>query len=102
MLAQQSRIVVMDEPTASLDLGNRILVLNTIRELARSGLAIVLSTHEPEHAFVVADQVAILGKNRFAVGPVDEVITSDELSQLYEVALKVERTPSGRFVVGPA
>jgi iron complex transport system ATP-binding protein len=101
-LAQQSRIVVMDEPTASLDLGNRILVLNTIRELARSGLAIVLSTHEPEHAFVVADQVAILGKNCFAVGSVDQVITSDELSQLYGVALTVERTPSGRFVVGPA
>jgi iron complex transport system ATP-binding protein len=101
-LAQQSRIIMMDEPTASLDLGNRILVLNTIRELARSGLAIVLSTHEPEHAFVVADQVAILGKNRFAVGPVNEVITSDELSLLYGVALKVERTPSGRFVVGPA
>jgi iron complex transport system ATP-binding protein len=101
-LAQQTRIVVMDEPTASLDLGNRILVLDTIRELAESGLAVVLSTHEPEHAFVVADRVAILGRDRFAIGPVEAVMTSQELSQLYGVALNVEQTPSGRFVVGPA
>jgi iron complex transport system ATP-binding protein len=101
-LAQQSRIIVMDEPTANLDLGNRILVLNTIRRLADDGLAVVLSTHEPEHAFVVADQVAILGKDRFVVGSVREVLTSDELSRLYGVALSVELTLRGRFVVGPA
>jgi iron complex transport system ATP-binding protein len=101
-LAQRASIIMMDEPTASLDLGNRTLVLDTIRKLACDGLAVVLSTHEPEHVFVVADQVAILGKNRFTVGPVHEVITSAELSQLYGVALTVEKTPSGRFVVGPA
>jgi iron complex transport system ATP-binding protein len=101
-LAQQTRVILMDEPTASLDLGNRILVLDTIRGLARSGLAVVLSTHEPEHAFVVADRVAILGRDRFATGPVEAVMTSQELSQLYGVGLNVERTPSGRLVVGPA
>jgi iron complex transport system ATP-binding protein len=101
-LAQRTRIVVMDEPTASLDFGNRILVLDTIRSLAKSGLAIVLSTHEPEHAFVVADTVAILGRDRFAIGPVEAVMTAQQLSQLYGVALSVERTPSGRLVVSPA
>jgi iron complex transport system ATP-binding protein len=101
-LAQQTQIVVMDEPTASLDLGNRILVLDTIRALARNGLAVVLSTHEPEHAFVVADRVAILGRDRFVAGPVEAVMTSHALSELYGVALTVEQTPSGRFVVGPA
>jgi iron complex transport system ATP-binding protein len=101
-LAQRTRIIVMDEPTASLDLGNRIKVLDTIRGLARTGLAVVLSTHEPEHAFAVADCVAILGKSRFVSGTVEAVMTSDELSRLYGIALKVERTPSGRSVVGPA
>jgi iron complex transport system ATP-binding protein len=101
-LAQEARVVVMDEPTASLDLSNRILVLDTIRALAKSGLAIVLSTHEPEHAFVVADRVAILGRDHFATGPVEAIMTSQELSRLYGVALDVEQTPSGRLVVGPA
>ena len=102
-LAQQARIIMMDEPTASLDLGNRILVLDTIRALAKNGLAVVLSTHEPEQAFVAADQVAVLGQdNRFITGPVNAVLTSKELSLLYGVDLLVERTPLGRFVVGPA
>jgi iron complex transport system ATP-binding protein len=102
-LAQQTRIVMMDEPTASLDLANRILVIDTVRKLAGNGLAVVLSTHEPEQAFVVADRVAILGKeNRFVVGAVEAVMTSDELSRLYGVPLTVEQTPSGRFVVGPS
>jgi iron complex transport system ATP-binding protein len=92
----------MDEPTASLDLGNRILVLNTIRSLAREGLAIILSTHEPEQAFAVANRVAAFGRNSHLVtGPVEAVLTSPQLSELYGVALQVEKTPSGRFVVGP-
>ena len=102
-LAQQSRIIMMDEPTASLDLANRLLVLDTIRTMVRSDIAVVLSTHEPEQAFVVADQVAALGRDsRFVTGPVATVLTSGELSRLYGVALAVEQTPSGRFVVGPA
>ena len=101
-LAQKANIVMMDEPTASLDLGNRSLVLDTIRGLSANGLTIVLSTHEPEHAFVVADQVAILGRDRFVTGPVQTTMTSDELSRLYGLPLRVEQTLSGRSVVGPA
>lgn len=102
-LAQQAHIIMMDEPTASLDLGNRILVLDTIRTLAKNGLAVLLSTHEPEQAYVTANQVAVLGRsNRFVTGAVESVLTSAELSQLYGVDLLVEQTPLGRFVVGPA
>jgi iron complex transport system ATP-binding protein len=101
-LAQEARVIIMDEPTASLDLGNRIVVLDTITRLARSGLAVVLSTHEPEHAFVVADRVAILAKDGFVTGPVESVLTAGQLSRLYGVELMVERTGSGRWVVGPA
>ncbi len=102
-LAQESRIIFMDEPTASLDLGNRVRVLRTVRALAQEGLAIVLSTHEPEHAFEIADHVAVLGHgNRFVTGEVKAVLTAEALSGLYGVPLNVERTPSGRHVVGPA
>ncbi|MFE0756879.1 ABC transporter ATP-binding protein [Inquilinus sp. NPDC058860] len=101
-LAQQAGVVVMDEPTASLDLGNRLMVLDRIRALAGDGLAVLVSTHEPEHAFAVADQVAVLEPGgRFEAGPVDAVLTPDRLTRLYGVALTVERTASGRSVVSP-
>ena len=102
-LAQRAGAIIMDEPTASLDLANRLLVLDRIAELARDGLAVLISTHEPEQAFAIADRVAVIGRdNHFATGPVDAVLTPEQLTRLYGVALTVERTPSGRLVVGPA
>ena len=101
-LAQRAGMVVMDEPTASLDLANRILVLDRIRALAADGLAVLVSTHEPEHAFAVADQAAVLGSGGwFEAGPADAVLTPERLSRLYGVALTVERTAKGRRVVSP-
>jgi iron complex transport system ATP-binding protein len=102
-LAQQARTIVMDEPTASLDLANRYLVLEKIAGLAADGLALLVSTHEPEQAFAVADRVAVIGhNNHFAIGPTETVLTPEQLSRLYGAALTVERTPSGRLVVGPS
>jgi iron complex transport system ATP-binding protein len=99
-LAQQARIIVMDEPTSSLDLGNRLRVLDKIRGLADNGLAVLVSTHEPEQAFAIADRVALLGAgNRFTTGAVDIVLDSQQLTLLYGVDLSVEETPSGRRVV---
>jgi iron complex transport system ATP-binding protein len=101
-LAQQARAIVMDEPTASLDFGNRIMVLDRVAKLAESGLAVLISTHEPEQAFAIADHVAVMGRdNQFRTGPVEAVLTAAQLSALYGVPLTVERTPSGRMVVGP-
>ncbi len=101
-LAQRARIVVMDEPAASLDLGNRLLVQRKIRALADDGLAVLLSTHEPEQVFEIADRVALLEpQGRFAAGPLDALLDAEQLTRLYGVALAVERTPSGRRVVSP-
>ncbi len=100
-LAQQAGAVVMDEPTASLDLANRLLVLDRVAALAEDGLAVLISTHEPEQAFAIADRVAVIGRdNHFATGPVDTVLNAQQLTRLYGVPLTVERTPSGRLVVG--
>jgi iron complex transport system ATP-binding protein len=102
-LAQDARIIVMDEPTASLDLGNRMLVLEKIRALAGQGLAILIATHDPEQAFDFADRVAVLTPQRaFLSGNVDAILTQDLLASLYGIDLVVEITPNGRRVVSPA
>src|ERR1700722_19121851 len=69
-LAQETPILVLDEPTASLDFGNQALVLARIRELAGHGFGIVLSTHDPDHALMVATRVAVLAARGLrALGP---------------------------------
>lgn len=102
-LAQRAGVILMDEPTASLDLGNRIRVLDVVRRLADDGLAVLVSTHEPEQAFAVADRAAVIEPGgAFETGPVATLLTAERLSRLYGVALAVETAPSGRHVVGAA
>jgi iron complex transport system ATP-binding protein len=89
-LAQQPAILVMDEPTASLDFGNQVRVLGEIEHLARRGMAVMLSTHDPDHAFLCAHQVALLHQGRLArLGPPDEVITRESLREVYGVEVTV-------------
>jgi iron complex transport system ATP-binding protein len=93
-LAQEARIVVMDEPTANLDFGNQVRVLEHIQSLARSGIGVLLSTHDPDQAFLCADRVAMLHEGRLAhLGAPDEVITSVSLKQIYGVDVAVTRVP---------
>lgn len=99
--AQQAAAIVMDEPTASLDLANRRHVLDLVEELARGGVGVLLSTHDPEQALRLADRVATLDAHgTFRAGAAGDLLTQDHLSALYGVELRLERTPSGRPVIG--
>ncbi|HLH92414.1 MAG TPA: ABC transporter ATP-binding protein [Xanthobacteraceae bacterium] len=102
-LAQEAPILVLDEPTASLDFGNQALVLTRIRELARHGFGIVLSTHDPDHALMVASRVAVIADGGLrAIGPPADVVTPATLSAIYRTPVLVEQTPSGHRVCVPA
>jgi iron complex transport system ATP-binding protein len=93
-LAQEPRILVMDEPTASLDFGNQVRVLSQIATLAASGIAVVLSTHDPDHVFLCGDRVGLLhGGALEAIGPPEEVITPAALQRIYGVEVQVVELP---------
>lgn len=85
-LAQQAQVLVMDEPTASLDFGNQLRLLDTVRALADRGIGVVLSTHQPQHAVQVADRIALIaGGTLQACGAPATVATPRQLSLLYGV-----------------
>ena len=96
-LAQGSGILVMDEPCAGLDLGNQTRLIGVIRDLARDGYSILLTTHLPDHAFAVCGQVALLkdGRLRGPAAP-EALLTADALGALYGTAVDVIRVPAGR------
>ncbi len=93
-LAQDARIIVMDEPTANLDFGNQVRVMQHIQSLTQSGIGVLLSTHDPDQAFLCADRVAMLHEGRLTrFGVPDEVITSESLKQIYGVDVAVTQVP---------
>jgi iron complex transport system ATP-binding protein len=99
-IAQDCPVVLMDEPTASLDFGNKLRVAAEVRALAARGAAVLLSTHDPQQALDLADAVMLLSRDGGGrVGPPADLITAPELTRLYGVAVRVERTASGDSVV---
>lgn len=84
-IAAGSPILVLDEPATGLDLKNQARVLTLLRELMAGGMALLLSTHHPDHALHLADRVVLLGSGSVRTGPAAELLTDAELSALYGV-----------------
>lgn len=98
-LAQEPRVLVMDEPTASLDFGNQVRVLDRIAALRGEGMAVLMSTHHPDHATDVADRVLLIKRGRaVGEGAPREVLTADALASLYDI--DPQRLSRSRWSVG--
>lgn len=89
-LAQEPRILIMDEPTASLDFGNQIKVLCHVKQLAGMNIAVLMSCHFPEHAFLYSNRVVLLNEGRILhSGTPGETITAERLKTLYGVEVDI-------------
>ena len=102
-LAQEPRLLVLDEPTASLDFGNQVRVLERIAALARTGIAILFSSHDPDHAFLCAQRALLLAEGRaLEIGAPGDVIRPDSLQRLYGVSVQVLPVAGGGHTCLPS
>jgi iron complex transport system ATP-binding protein len=94
-LTQEPRVLLLDEPTAHLDLKHQIAVLELIKSLAHEhGLAVLLTLHDLNLAALYADRIALMEEGRVvAQGAVGEVLTADRLSAVYGVPVAVSKHP---------
>jgi iron complex transport system ATP-binding protein len=89
-LAQEPQFIVLDEPTASLDFGNQGKVIREIRALAASGLGVLFTTHDPNHAMRAADRAYLLKQgSRLAEGVTGSVLNRAQLEALYGAPVDV-------------
>lgn len=95
-LAQKTRVIVMDEPTAHLDFRHEMNVLETIVKLVTDHkVAVVMATHFPNHAYYFENNlqsttVALMNETNFsAVGRPSNVLSEDSLKLLYNVNAKI-------------
>ena len=100
-LAQQTDVILLDEPTAFLDYGSKVSVMRLLRQLAREqGKAILLSTHDLEIAFQTADEVWILQHDGLQTGTLDVLEEHGAVSGfLAKSGLRYE-AESRRIVIG--
>ncbi len=85
-LAAKPELLILDEPESNLDFKNRLIVLETLRSLAKGGMAVIFNTHYPEHALQHADRSLLLGKDgRALFGETDIIVTRDHIREAFGV-----------------
>jgi len=98
VIAQAPRILLLDEPTAHLDLGNKERVLGLVREMVAEGVTALFTTHEPDLAAALADAVVLVRDGKIiAAGALNAVFTSENLSQTYGIPVHVYQV-EGRHI----
>lgn len=91
-LAQQPKLLVMDEPTSSLDFGNQNNVLEKMRLLSRKGMSILMVTHNPDHALFCADKVVMMKRDGTMLrkGTPAETVSEESIQEIYKTRVKID------------
>jgi iron complex transport system ATP-binding protein len=91
-LVHNPQTLLFDEPSNALDIGAQVQLRETMRQLAQSGLAIVLVTHHVSEIIPEIERVVLLRGGRIvADGPKDEILSTAQLSELFGVPVRVSR-----------
>jgi len=101
-LAQEADVLFLDEPTASLDLGHEMELLELVRRLVAEGLSALVVTHQLNLAARFADRMVLLAEGRVvASGAPAEVLQADQVSRVFRWPVTVAQSPEGRPQIVP-
>ena len=102
VLTQEPDLLILDEPTSHLDFGNQIKLLELIENLSKKGLAIIMSSHFPDHTFLGSNKVAIMKNKMFiALGNPFDVVTKENLKKAYDIDIELIEVSKSRRVCVP-
>jgi len=103
-LAQEPRVLFLDEPTAFLDLGHQVAAMSMAQLAARGGLCVVAVLHDLNLAAAACDRVVVLSRGRVVVeGTPSDVLTEERVREVWQVPVwRGENAATGAAVVLPA
>ncbi len=89
-LAQEARFIILDEPTSNLDYGNQVRVIRKVNELKKQSVGILMATHSPDHALMVASRVIMINEGKlYKSGDPITTITAENLKNIYGIEVSV-------------
>lgn len=89
LLAQQTDIVLLDEPVSSLDPRFQILIMRVLRQLAQGGRTVILSLHDANLAHAYCDHaLLLLGDGRWQAGSCEQVVNAESLTRLFDTSFR--------------
>lgn len=98
-LAQRADLLLLDEPTSHLDLGNKKRLVACLQNLVAGGTTILFTSHEPEVVAVLADQVVLMRAGQvLGSGSLEEIWQAERLSEAYGIPVQVHRFNGHRYL----
>jgi manganese transport system ATP-binding protein len=82
-LAQQGRVLLLDEPFAGVDVKTEKMMINLLMDLRDAGYTILISTHDLDSITTFCDQVVLINRTILAYGETSEVFTEENLSRTF-------------------
>jgi len=99
-LAQKPKLLLLDEPTAHLDLYNKYKLLELLRKLIEQGVTILFTTHEPEMASILATDLILINRGRILYsGKLEDILTNERLSETYQIPVRVVKVDGRKVVI---
>lgn len=100
-IAQEPKLLLLDEPTAHLDFKNQVTTLETVRRLSRErGIGVVMSLHDPNHALIYSDRIALMKGGRILHnGPPRDVIKGEVIEEVYGIPVEIIDYNGRRFIL---
>jgi len=101
-LAQDTPVMLLDEPTSHLDFRNQINVLKKIKEIAKNrALVVVMTLHDPNLAGLFSDKVVVINSGtKIAEGNPDEIISEELIRKVYDIEV-IKSNINGQSIVCP-
>jgi iron complex transport system ATP-binding protein len=101
-IAQDTPVVLMDEPTSHLDVSHQLATASLARKLAAEGRCVVCAVHDLNLVAAIADRAILIDKGAVRLdGPVAKVLSSQFLDESYGVRFERVQTASGRLMLTP-
>ncbi len=98
-LASEAKILLMDEPTASLDFGNQFLILDEIAKLKARGVSVIFTTHHPDHALRIADRTLTITRDgQVQIDATQTLLSADSLTALYGISIDLINSDHGPII----
>ena len=99
-LTQQPSLLLLDEPTAHLDLHNKARLIEILRTLRKTGVTLLMTNHEPDVVLALADDVLLMESGiQLQFGSMDEVFTAEALSRIYQLHIRLVQVDGHKQVL---
>ena len=85
IILQNPALIIVDEPTANLDVKNQIAVLEQIHELSELGYTVITTTHNPGHALCLGGKTLLMGAGKYMYGDTQRIINAQNLEEYYDL-----------------